>query len=320
MNKMNTDTSTSTMKNEIKNTGSVSETTMSVAKSSMEEERRGGFGADDESNHAETSDNKAENSSDALDDEEVPMTFPQRLMDVLSNERHDDVVTWLPHGKAFIIYKKKRFAAEVLPLYFKQSKFTSFTRKLNRWGFTRVTRGPETGSYYHKFFQRGDMDLCMQMTCQSSNRPAARQMDALTQNNNLIRHQLQQLQLQQLQLQQLQMQQQQQLQAAELLRQAMTQQQQQQQVVHQVPLQQPQTHSDDLLKQSIDSLFLQTLQKSTGKDASANPFMGGTPGATAISLLPSIPMGQPGVVMQPNVAMEMLPEQPPNSNGRAWAA
>jgi hypothetical protein len=34
----------------------------------------------------------------------------------------------------WIIRDKKRFASEVLPKHFaKQSKFTSFTRKLNRW-------------------------------------------------------------------------------------------------------------------------------------------------------------------------------------------
>jgi len=34
--------------------------------------------------------------------------------------------------------------------------------------FTRVTRGPETGAYYHPLFQRGDLRLCMQMSCISS--------------------------------------------------------------------------------------------------------------------------------------------------------
>jgi hypothetical protein len=77
-------------------------------------------------------------------------TFPQKLMTVLDNDQMSDIVTWLPHGKGFIILQKKRFASEVMPLYFKHSKFTSFTRKLNRWGFTRVTRGPESGAYYHK--------------------------------------------------------------------------------------------------------------------------------------------------------------------------
>ena len=82
--------------------------------------------------------------------EEVPVTFPQKLMSVLDNDHFSDIITWLPHGKGFIILQKKKFASDVMPIYFKHSKFTSFTRKLNRWGFTRVSRGPETGSYYHK--------------------------------------------------------------------------------------------------------------------------------------------------------------------------
>ena len=88
--------------------------------------------------------------ADAAAAEDVPCTFPQKLMAVLDNDQLSDIVTWLPHGKGFIILQKKRFASEVMPLYFKQSKFTSFTRKLNRWGFTRVTRGPDSGAYYHK--------------------------------------------------------------------------------------------------------------------------------------------------------------------------
>jgi HSF-type DNA-binding len=88
-------------------------------------------------------------------------------MEILDNHKTKDIVTWLPHGQAFIIYKKKKFASGVLPVYFKLSKFTSFTRKLNRWGFTRITRGHEMGAYFHKFFQRDDPRLCMQMCCQN---------------------------------------------------------------------------------------------------------------------------------------------------------
>eukprot|EP00543_Licmophora_paradoxa_P000571 CAMPEP_0202448488 /NCGR_PEP_ID=MMETSP1360-20130828/7301_1 /ASSEMBLY_ACC=CAM_ASM_000848 /TAXON_ID=515479 /ORGANISM="Licmophora paradoxa, Strain CCMP2313" /LENGTH=239 /DNA_ID=CAMNT_0049066081 /DNA_START=9 /DNA_END=728 /DNA_ORIENTATION=+ len=105
-------------------------------------------------------------SDEALTDE-IPVTFPQRLMEMLDNDSHSEIMTWLPHGKAFIIYKKKTFAAEVLPNYFKQSKFTSFTRKLNRWGFTRITQGPETGAYFHKLFRRESPRLCLQMSCQN---------------------------------------------------------------------------------------------------------------------------------------------------------
>lgn len=94
-------------------------------------------------------------------------------MEILSNESHADIVSWLSHGKGFMIYQKKRFAAEVLPNYFKQAKFTSFTRKLNRWNFARITRGPETGAYYHEYFQRGNLRLCMQMCCQNAKNLAA---------------------------------------------------------------------------------------------------------------------------------------------------
>jgi len=93
--------------------------------------------------------------------------FPQKLHDILSDEANADSVAWLPHGRGFIIKNRKQFAAEVLPKYFKQTKYTSFTRKLNRWDFTRVTRGPELGAYYHKFFQKDKHLLCTQMYCKN---------------------------------------------------------------------------------------------------------------------------------------------------------
>lgn len=56
-----------------------------------------------------------------------------QLIEILSKELYSDIISWLPHGKGFVILDKKRFGDEVLPKHFKQSKFTSFTRKLNRW-------------------------------------------------------------------------------------------------------------------------------------------------------------------------------------------
>lgn len=93
--------------------------------------------------------------------------FPQRLMEILSNPNNQDAISWLPHGKAFLIVNRQRFADRVLPHYFRKTKYTSFTRKLNRWNFTRVTRGPELGAYYHEFFQRGNEALCTQMYCKN---------------------------------------------------------------------------------------------------------------------------------------------------------
>jgi hypothetical protein len=68
-----------------------------------------------------------------------------------------------------VIFRKKAFELKILPKHFhKQSKYSSFTRKLNRWGYVRVTRGPETGAYYNEFFRRDGHRLCMQMSCQSN--------------------------------------------------------------------------------------------------------------------------------------------------------
>jgi hypothetical protein len=100
----------------------------------------------------------------------LPFLFLLQLLDILTNEETTDVVSWLPHGNGFIIHKKKTFANEILPKYFKASKFTSFTRKLNRWGFARVPRGPETGAYFHKLFRRDKPEMALQMTSNSGNK------------------------------------------------------------------------------------------------------------------------------------------------------
>ena len=61
-------------------------------------------------------------------------TFPQRLMDILSDARSSDIITWLPHGNSFVILQPDRLIKEVLPKHhFPSAKYTSFTRRLNRW-------------------------------------------------------------------------------------------------------------------------------------------------------------------------------------------
>lgn len=69
----------------------------------------------------------------------------------------------MPHGRAFIVKKPKTFTINVLPRFFKQTKFLSFTRQLNLWEFKRITRGVDTGAYYHELFLRGRPYLAMRM-------------------------------------------------------------------------------------------------------------------------------------------------------------
>jgi len=104
--------------------------------------------------------------SDDFSDDNAKI-FPQKLMEILADASNTDSISWLPHGKAFVIRNRKTFSSVVLPKYFRKTKYTSFTRKLNRWNFARITKGPEQGSYFHKYFQRDNEFLCTQMYCKN---------------------------------------------------------------------------------------------------------------------------------------------------------
>jgi hypothetical protein len=61
------------------------------------------------------------------------LAFPLKLNDLLENAEKDgdqDIVSWLEDGKAFRIHNRDAFCEKIMKLYFKQSKFTSFTRQV----------------------------------------------------------------------------------------------------------------------------------------------------------------------------------------------
>jgi hypothetical protein len=67
--------------------------------------------------------------------------FPYKLYRLLQSIGEiDDVaacITWLSHGRAFIIRDEAVFVSKVIPEYFKQTKMRSFARQLLLWGFKR---------------------------------------------------------------------------------------------------------------------------------------------------------------------------------------
>lgn len=83
--------------------------------------------------------------------------FPNQLYHMLESvdgTPHSLLVRWLPHGRSFMVFDTTRFAVEVLQLYFpSQSKFTSFQRQLNIYGFLRCISVDD--GYYHELFLRG---------------------------------------------------------------------------------------------------------------------------------------------------------------------
>jgi len=91
-------------------------------------------------------------------------------MHILSVKDCQQAIRWMPNGCAFCIVDSKALVDKVLPKYFKEAKYTSFTRKLNRWGFKHFTlptsepsQEKEMSIYTHDKFLRDNPALCQQM-------------------------------------------------------------------------------------------------------------------------------------------------------------
>jgi len=88
----------------------------------------------------------------------VTEPFPlklHRLLDQIASDGFESVVGWQRHGRCFVVHKPKEFVEDVMPKYFKQTKFASFQRQLNLYGFSRLTAGLDRGGYYHELFLCG---------------------------------------------------------------------------------------------------------------------------------------------------------------------
>ncbi|KAL7550043.1 hypothetical protein ACHAWF_013309 [Thalassiosira exigua] len=75
---------------------------------------------------------------------------------MLSDPENSRAVTWMPHGRAWKILDKEVLVSEILPRYkITCTKYESFSRQLNAWGFKRLYQsGPDLGCYYHECFLR----------------------------------------------------------------------------------------------------------------------------------------------------------------------
>jgi HSF-type DNA-binding len=86
--------------------------------------------------------------------------FPAKMYAILSRKDLSDIITWLPHGRSWKVLKPREFEVKVIPTYFEHSKFSSFIRQANGWGFRRIiSKGADRNSYYHELFLRGKPHL-----------------------------------------------------------------------------------------------------------------------------------------------------------------
>ena len=116
--------------------------------------------------------------------------FPWKLHDMLricKSEGNESIVSWLPpHGNRFKVHNVPTFVSNILPLFFKQTKFKSFQRQLNLWGFLRIQDGPEKGAYYHKQFLQDQPDLCRLLTRQKASKKVSSSSSIITSIRNNV--------------------------------------------------------------------------------------------------------------------------------------
>ena len=93
--------------------------------------------------------------------------FPLRLHAMLDDAYHmgfQYIVSWMADGHAFKVHQPDAFVSQVLSTYFNnQTRYKSFQRQLNIYGFHRVSKGFEKGLCFHPLFRRGQPDLCAAM-------------------------------------------------------------------------------------------------------------------------------------------------------------
>lgn len=66
--------------------------------------------------------------------------FPAKLyimLEAVDNLALSHVVSWLPNGRGFHVKDASKFMCLIAPHFFKATKYRSFQRQLNLWGFIR---------------------------------------------------------------------------------------------------------------------------------------------------------------------------------------
>jgi len=131
--------------------------------------------------------------------------FIAKLYRIINSD--EPTVRWVPGGQKFLILDPKKFSQTVLPKYFKHSKFTSFVRQLNFYGFHKkriITSDlvnnenadatnavlADLGNavcFQHEFFQENQPKLLLriQRTTKQSSAQAAAESLSLTKQKEL---------------------------------------------------------------------------------------------------------------------------------------
>ena len=90
-------------------------------------------------------------------------SFPVILYVILSRPDLADIISWMPDGTGWTVWRPREFEIRVLPSYFKHQKFSSFINQARSWGFQPVPGAMSRHSYYYPGFQRDHSHMVTSM-------------------------------------------------------------------------------------------------------------------------------------------------------------
>jgi hypothetical protein len=100
--------------------------------------------------------------------------FPMKLFQLLEDIERENctwIVCWSSDGQSFGVHNNAVFVQEVMPQYFRQTKYKSFQRQLHLYGYCRLPSGQDRGNYCHPMFIKGKRELCHQILPLQKKRP-----------------------------------------------------------------------------------------------------------------------------------------------------
>lgn len=89
--------------------------------------------------------------------------FPEKLYNLLQQNNHPEIISWLPHGQGFKIYNRKVFERDLLSSSFGGIKFRSFQRQLCIYGFIRLDDKRNNYAYSHKIFAKDNKSALLEI-------------------------------------------------------------------------------------------------------------------------------------------------------------
>jgi hypothetical protein len=102
------------------------------------------------------------------------LPFPVKLHDMLHDAEKkgfQHIVSWLPEGNRFQIHDPEALT-DVLQVYFRQTKYKSFLRQLQNYGFARILKGPGKGICRHELFLKGNRVISQRIKRVSRSNPS----------------------------------------------------------------------------------------------------------------------------------------------------